>query len=273
MTKRLLVPMVLLAGLAGRAQAKLPDASVLRLLPHDSECLAQVDVEAVRGWRWLARFEEAMPKGFKALRQLGIYPFDGLTGISGATKREGKRKSEGVFIVDGPPRPGVTPLDARRFVVGERRWMGEIGRGKQPAAALLEAAARPSVASVRGACVASSFFKSTMRKEIPEIESAERVLFELRFSDGMDMSGAIVVANPPAAEALFTRLQARLAKLRDGKIAGIVAMRAFVEPLALERDGGRINFRYTMKPPLIEQALGLFNVLRNLSESSGDPLR
>jgi len=263
--------------LGGSASAKLPDVSVLRLLPHDAECLAQVDVEAVRAWRWRARLEEAMPKGVQSLRKLGVYPLDGLSGITGATKREGKRRSEGVFILEGAPRPGAAPLGGKRFVVGEQRWVGAVGRDRQPAASLLEAAARPTEAAaeaaVRGACVASSFFKATMRKELPEIESAERVLFALRLDDGFVMNGAIVLSSPEAARALYDRLQARLAKLRDGRIAGIIQARAFVEPLALTLSGGRIDVRYRMRPPLVEQTLAMMNVLRNLAESSGDPLR
>jgi hypothetical protein len=274
MTRRLAIPLLfLIAGGAGSAQAKLPDASVLRLLPKDSECLAQVDVDAVRAWRWRTRVEEAMPKGIQGLRKLGVYPLDGLSGITGATKRPNKRRSEGVFILEGAPRAGAVAIDKGRFVVGERHWVGEVGRNGEPSASLLEAAARPSVASIRGACVASSFFKSTMKKELPEVESAERVLFEMRLGEGLDMNGSIVLANEGAAAALLERLKARIAKLRDGRIAGIVQARAFIEPLVLERNGGRIDFRYTMKAPLIEQTLGFLNVMRNLSESSGDPLR
>ena len=53
----------------------------------------------------------------------------------------------------------------------------------------------------------------------------------------------------------------------------MISLRAFVEPLVLEQRGAKVLFRYPMKPQLVDAMLGAFTVMKNLGESSGDPLR
>ncbi len=268
--------LVCLLLLGGTARAELPKPDVLRLLPRGAECMAQLDVDKLVAWKWRAPLLEALPKLTARLRELGMHPLEGLRGVSGATMRSGAKRSDGVFIVDGPSRGRGIALGPQRFVVGAGKWPAEVAkRSRAPGTGspLIEAASSPGSGTVRGACLASEAFKASLRKDMPEIDGAERMVFEIKLGEGLETIGSITLRNEAAAAAMLERLKNLEVKLRTGRIAGILSVRQFIEPLKLERRGAGIDFRYPMKPELIEQTLGLLGLVRNLGESSGDPLR
>jgi hypothetical protein len=64
-----------------------------------------------------------------------------------------------------------------------------------------------------------------------------------------------------------------LQKFKNGKMAGMFSFKAFVQPVQLVQNGVRLEMRYVMPPALVEQALSMAKIMRDLSESSGDPVR
>jgi len=272
-----MVRALVLLLLAGSAHAELPRPEVLRLLPGAAECLGQLDAGQLNAWKWRAPIYEAMPRLVARLRELGLEPLDGVRGISGASMRSGPERADGVFIVDGPDRGRGITLGPGRFVVGAGRWPAEVARlargPRGPRTPLALAAASPARGAVRGACVATEAFKASMRKEMPEIDGAERVQFEVELGEGLETVGSIALRSEAAAAALLARLKKLVNKMRTERIAGLISVRAFVEPLTLEQRGAGIDFRYPMKPALLRQTLTVLGLLRNIGESSGDPVR
>jgi hypothetical protein len=262
--------------LSGIARAELPKPDVLRLLPRGADCMARVDVDGVIAWRWRGQLLSAMPRLVARMRELGMHPLEGLRGISGASIRGGGKRSDSVFIVEGPNRGRGIALGPQRFVVGAGRWPAEVAKRARYSgerSPLVDAAILPSQGTVRGACIASEQFKANLRKDMPEIDGLERMTFEIKLDEGLTTTGSITLRNEAAATAMLARLKELGTKMMSGRVAGIISMRPFVEPLSFERRGSGIDFRYPMKPALIEQTLGMLNVMKNLNESSGDPLR
>jgi hypothetical protein len=269
-----------LAGLlllAGSARAELPKPELLQLLPRGAECMAQLDVIQLMGWSFRERLFDAVPRVNQRLRELGIYPLDGVRGISGATMRIGPKQFERVLIVEGPLRGRGTALADQRFVVGPAPFTAEVARRAKvngaARSALADAAASVGPGTVRGACVTSDAFRKNARADFPEVDGADRVLFRVTLGEGLELSGSIVHKSEAAASAMLARLKQTEVKLRTGRVAGVISLRAFVEPLVLEQRGAKVLFRYHMKPQLVDAMLGAFTVMKNLGESSGDPLR
>jgi hypothetical protein len=229
------------------------------------------------GWRFRERLFDALPRVNQRLRELGIFPLDGLRGISGATMRIGPEQFERVLIVDGPARGRGVSLSNERFVVGPPPFTAEVAKQAKLApgtrSALAEAAASAGPGTVRGACLTSEAFRKNARADFPEVDGADRVLFRVTLGEGLELSGSIVHKSEAAAAAMLARLRQTEVKLRTGRVAGVISLRAFVEPLVLEQRGAKVLFRYPMKPHLVDQMLGALAIFKNLGESSGDPLR
>jgi|GEM_PF-2975069 len=259
------------------ALAPLKPVSALALLPRGAECVGQMDVAAFARWGFSGRFLEAMPQFVPQLRRVGMFPLAGVRTVSGAASRTGDKQGEAVFVIEADgPRAEWTALGDGRFAAGAPRPLGDLvrraKRGVGTRSSLGDVVAGLNTGASRGACLVTPTMKLNARKEWPEIDSADRLFFTLDFDTGFRMAATIIMTSEAAATSLLTRMQAAIAKMKNG-MGGMFNIRGMLQPLQLRRNGARIEMSYAMTPPLLEQALSMMRLMRDLSESSGDSVR
>jgi hypothetical protein len=275
---KLSVAMLTLAAFGGVARADLPSPDLLSLLPRNSDCLGQMDVDAFNKWKFAPRVLDAAPKLVEMLRTLGMYPLAGLHRISAAALRTGPQRADGVFIVEAQQaNPLWTALGEGRFAAGAQTRIGDVvkrARGQVAArSSLADTLSAMESSTMRGVCMVSMSFREKSRKDWPEVDRAEHIVFNVALDDGAKINAAIVFRDEAAAAASLARMDKELQKFKTGRMAGMFSFKAFAAPVQLSQKGKRLELRYVMPPALVEQALSMAKIMRDLSESSGDPVR
>jgi hypothetical protein len=288
-------------------QHSLSDEEMLARLPPGFECFARIDVAELAAWPRLPEVGKMLPDEHRELRAGGLWPggeldaawwalrvgaggrgLDAAVLLAGdpdlARRRDWFRSPARSPWLRGPlrgPQVDVAQLAPRLTIAASPSVIGfarAAGKARaSPALGAHERDLRARLAALTGrglrlACRPGGLAAWLLDSPFLGI-AFDTLTIEVRFGQGIELAGLVRCATPQLAGAFLANAQQLLAAFRQSLFAKIARLGPLLRPLELRQADASVEIRYEMTPELVQRALSAMRVLRDLADSSGDPVR